>query len=97
MALLLGGLRGLCVERNLFTTSLAGPFEIVDRKSTARRFDRTRELRVPGDELFGVFAVERLPELFLDHGRVGDRFGREVIVRVEIKLLHESPRRVGGF
>ena len=41
-----------------------------------------------------IVAVDRLAELLLDHRRVGDRLRREVIVRVEIQLLHERARGV---
>src|SRR5439155_4124071 len=55
----------------------------------------TGELRIPGDELLRVLARQRLPELSLDHGRVRDGLRREVVVRVEIRLSHEAPCRVG--
>ena len=48
----------------------------------------------------GVLAFDRLAELLLDHRGVRHRLRREVIVRVEIQLLDQTPggaRRFGEF
>src|SRR5207247_3577414 len=52
---------------------------------------------LPGDELAWILTLQRLAELLLDHRGVGNRLRREMIVRVEIQLLHQPFRRIGGF
>ena len=60
-----------------------------------RWFGRPLEAPVSLDEAFRVLAFDRFAELLLDHGGVCDGFRRKVVVRVEIQLLDERPRRIG--
>ena len=70
----------------LFSWTLAIGVDITDG-------DHMSELRVPLHDSVG-YRLERFAELLLIIAR-GDRFGREVIVRVKIKLLDDVSRSVG--
>src|SRR5438552_3737867 len=52
------------------------------------------ELRIAFEEFLRIFALRRFAQLLLDHRGICDGLRREVIVRIEVQLLHEPPRSV---
>ena len=64
------------------------------RRDRAGR-DQPADLGVVLDQRARILAVDRLAELRLQHHRVHHRLRREVVVRVEIRLLHQRLRGAG--
>jgi hypothetical protein len=61
------------------------------------RDENVGHLRKALEKLRGVISLNRLLELLLDHHGVGNRFRREVVVRIEVGLLYELPRGTRGL
>src|SRR5262245_58575953 len=61
-----------------------------------RDLQAPRERRITIEQFIRVLAIDRLTELLLDHGRVGHRLRREMIVRVQVRLLDDPPRGIDG-
>src|SRR5437773_1798303 len=60
----------------------------------ASEIHHPNELRIPLEKFLRIFALEGLPQLLLDHRRIRDGLGREVIVRIEVQLLDEPARGI---
>src|SRR5579872_2698371 len=75
----------MCPNESSGGTSLRG----CGSRSDAGACHTACELRVTGEKCLGIFPLNGITNLALDHGRVGDRFRGEMIVGVQIHLPDE--------